>query len=131
MGFNVLAVDDSSTVRAVLAKALRISGVDVSRFGEAASGDEALRMIREEGFDLMFCDLNMPGMTGFELVETLRKDGLLAAVAVIVVSSIGNDAAWADLKSKGVRACIRKPLRPQDLRRVVDQVMGATDGPLS
>ncbi len=128
MGYSVLAVDDSSTVRAILAKALRLSGVDVSRFGEAASGDEALRMLREEGFDLVFCDLNMPGMTGFELVETLRRDGLLDSVAVVVVSSIGNPAALADLRNKGVRACLRKPLRPEHLRRVVDQVMGASDG---
>jgi two-component system chemotaxis response regulator CheY len=129
MGYNVLAVDDSSTVRAVIAKALRVSGVEVSRFGEASSGDEALRMLHEEGFDLVFCDLNMPGMTGFELVEALRRDGLLESVAVVVVSSIGSSAALAELKSKGVRACLKKPLRPEVLRRVVNQVMGVTDEP--
>jgi CheY-like chemotaxis protein len=126
MGYSVLAVDDSSTVRAVIAKALRVSGVEVSRFGEASSGDEALRLLREEGFDLVFCDLNMPGMTGFELVEALRREGLLGSVAVVVVSSIGSSEALADLKSKGVRACLRKPLRPEQLRRVVEQVMGVT-----
>jgi CheY-like chemotaxis protein len=129
MGYSVLAVDDSSTVRAVIAKALRVSGVEVSRFGEASSGDEALRLLREEGYDLVFCDLNMPGMTGFELVEALRRDGRLASVAVVIVSSIGSSAALEDLKSKGVRACLKKPLRPEILRRVVDQVMGVTDEP--
>ena len=127
MGYNVLAVDDSATVRAVIAKALRVSGVEVSRFGEAASGDEALRLLREEGYDLVFCDLNMPGMTGFELVEALRRDGRLGSVAVVIVSSIGSSAALEDLKSKGVRACLKKPLRPEILRRVVEQVMGVTD----
>jgi len=127
MGYNVLAVDDSSTVRAVIAKALRVSGVEVSRFGEASSGEEALRLLRSEGFDLIFCDLNMPGMTGFDLVEALRRDGLLGSVAVVIVSSIGSSSDLADLKSKGVRACLKKPLRPEVLRRVVEQVMGVTD----
>jgi len=127
MPFSVLAVDDSSTVRAIIAKALRLAGVDVSRFSEASRGDQALRMLREQGFDLVFCDLNMPGMTGYELIETLQRDGLLGTVAVVVVSSIGTPAAIEELKSKGVRAYLRKPLRPEHLRQVVTAVMGGID----
>lgn len=124
MSLNVLAVDDSSTVRAIIAKALRLSGVDVARFSEASRGDQALQMLREEGFDLVFCDLNMPGMSGYDLIETLQRDGLLGTVAVIVVSSIGTPAAIEELKSKGVRGYLRKPLRPEHLRQVVNTVMG-------
>ena len=124
MSLNVLAVDDSSTVRAIIAKALRLSGVDVARFSEASRGDQALQMLREEGFDLVFCDLNMPGMSGYDLIETLQRDGLLGSLAVIVVSSIGTPAAIEELKSKGVRAYLRKPLRPEQLRQVVNTVMG-------
>jgi len=129
MAFRVLAVDDSSTVRAVLSKTLRISGIEVSCFGEASSGTEALEMLREEQFDLVFCDLNMPGMTGFELVETLRQQGLLESMAVVVVSSIGDDVAIEELRTKGVRGYLRKPLRPEEVRRLVDRVTGATNGP--
>ena len=129
MAYSVLAVDDSSTVRAIIAKTLKLSGVDVSRFSEASRGDEALQLLREEGFDLVFCDLNMPGMTGYELVEALRRDGLLRTIAVVIVSSAGNPAAIEALKRKGVKGYLRKPLRPENLRRVVNQVMGANDGP--
>jgi len=124
MSLHVLAVDDSSTVRAIIAKALRLSGVDVARFGEASRGDQALQMMREEGFDLVFCDLNMPGMSGYDLIETLQRDGLLETVAVIVVSSIGTPAAIEELRSKGVRGYLRKPVRPEQLRQVVTTVMG-------
>ncbi len=124
MALNVLAVDDSSTVRAVIAKTLRLSGVDVSRFDEASRGDQALQMIKEDGYDLVFCDLNMPGMTGWELIETLQRDGRLGSVAVVVVSSIGNEAAIEELKGRGVRGFLRKPLRPEQLRKVVDAVTG-------
>ncbi len=123
MPYNVLAVDDSATVRAVIAKTLRLSGVAVSRFGEAARGDDALRMLREEKFDLVFCDLNMPGMTGYELVEALRKDGLMGRVAVVIISSFGNPGVIEELKSKGVKGYLRKPLRPESLKRVVTRVM--------
>jgi len=129
VAYRVLAVDDSSTVRAVIARTLRLSGVDVSRFGEASRGEEALAMLREEGFDLVFCDLNMPGMSGYELVDALERDGLLGRVAVVIVSSHGNTAAIDRLKSKGVRGYLRKPLRPEDLRPLVQRVMGATDEP--
>jgi len=124
MSLHVLAVDDSSTVRAIIAKALRLSGVDVARFGEASRGDQALQMLRQEGFDLVFCDLNMPGMSGYDLIEALQRDGLLETVAVIVVSSIGTPAAIEELRSKGVRGYLRKPVRPEQLRQVVTTVMG-------
>lgn len=124
MTLNVLAVDDSSTVRAIIAKTLRLSGFEVARFGEAAQGEEALQMIRGERFDLVFCDLNMPGMSGYDLIETLHREGLLGSLAVVVVSSIGGSAAIDGLKSKGVRGYLRKPLRPEELRTVVNRVMG-------
>ncbi len=128
MAFNVLAVDDSSTVRAIIAKALRVSGVDVSRFGEASRGDEALQMLRQGGYDLVFCDLNMPGMDGYTLIEELRKAGLMGTVAVVIVSSIGRQADIEELKSKGVRGYLRKPLRAEQLKQVVSTVMGDGDG---
>ena len=124
MALNVLAVDDSATVRAILAKALRMSGIEVARFCEAARGDEALRLIRGERFDLVFCDLNMPGMSGYELIEALQADGTLASLPMIVVSSIGSPAAVEALKRKGVRGHLRKPLRAEQLRRVVADAIG-------
>jgi len=129
MAYSVLAVDDSATVRAIIAKTLKLSGVEVSRFDEASSGDEALRMLRDGGFDLVFCDLNMPGMTGYELVEALRRDGLIESVAVVIVSSLGTDADIEALRSKGVRGYLRKPLRPEKLRVLVNDVMGASHEP--
>ncbi|HVR87388.1 MAG TPA: response regulator [Planctomycetota bacterium] len=128
MAYRVLAVDDSSTVRAIIAKTLKLSGVEVSRFGEASRGDQALEMLREEGFDLVFCDLNMPGMNGYDLVETLKHDGLLGTIAVVIVSSMENAAVIEELRIKGVRGYLRKPLRPEKLRQVVNDVMGASHG---
>ena len=130
MGLNVLAVDDSSTVRAVLARTLRLAEIDVSKFGEASTGDEAMRMLREEGYDLIFCDLNMPGMTGFDLIEELERAHLLESVAVVVVSSLGDGEAIENLRAKGIRGYLRKPVRPEDVRRIVGRVMGAGHGPV-
>ena len=85
-------------------------------------------MLREEPFDLVFCDLNMPGMTGTELVEALEREGRLSSIAVVVISSSGDPEALSALKDKGVRGFLRKPVRPEDLRPLVDRVMEATHG---
>lgn len=129
MKCTVLAIDDSSTVRAILAKALRLSGVEVSRFGEASTGAQALERLREAEYDLVFCDLNMPGMTGFEFVEALRREGRLGSMAVVIISSLAYSAAIEDLRNKGVRGYLRKPLRPEAVRELVDRVMGAAHEP--
>lgn len=126
--YRVLAVDDSSTVRAVVAKTLRLSGVNVTRFGEASTGHEALGMLRGESFDLVFCDLNMPGMTGYELVEALEREGRLDRIAVVILSSIDDPASRAKLMDKGVRGYLRKPAKPEELGPLVERVMGATHG---
>ena len=126
MGYRVLAVDDSSPVRAIISKTLRLSGVEVSRFGEASSGEEALALLRAGGFDLVFCDLNMPGMTGFELVEVLRQEGRLDRLAVVIVTSLGDCAALEELRSKGVRGYLRKPLRPELLARLMNDLSGVS-----
>jgi two-component system chemotaxis response regulator CheY len=129
VAYRVLAVDDSATVRAVIARTLKLAGVDVSRFDEASGGEEALGMLRESGYDLVFCDLNMPGMTGFELVDVLLRDGLLDSVAVVIISSLGDGAAIEELRGKGVKGYLRKPLRPESLLKVVNHVMGVSHGP--
>ena len=128
MPYRVLAIDDSWTVRAVIAKTLKLAGAEVSRFAQAERGEEALRLLRQEPFDLVFCDLNMPGMTGFELVDALHRDGLLERVAVVIVSSLGQSPAIEELLAKGVKGYLRKPIRPEELLGLVNHLMGVTDG---
>lgn len=127
MAFNILLVDDSLTVRAVIKKTLRLAGVEIGELHEAGNGQEALAVLETNWIDLVFADLCMPVMDGEELVNRLYESGALANLPVIIVSSAGSEPRIARLKAKGVRDFVHKPFTPERIREVVDQVMGVQE----
>ena len=124
MAYNILIVDDSDTVRAVIAKTLELAGVEVSQLHQAANGQEALAVLKDEWVDLVFTDINMPVMTGVELIQKMAEEGSLDTTPVVVVSTEGSKTRMEELMNKGVRAYIRKPFTPESLKEVVDNVLG-------
>lgn len=127
MSYNILVVDDSATVRAVIIKTLEIVGVPVNELFQAGDGQEALDILAENWVDLVFADINMPVMTGIEMVERMSADGLLKTVPVIIVSTEGSATRIEQLLGKGVSAYIRKPFTPEMLREAVDKLIGGKD----
>ena len=127
MAFNVLIVDDSETVRAVIVKTLEIGGVPVNEIHHAANGQEALEKLSTNWVDLVFADLNMPIMSGIEMIEEMSKDGIIESIPVVIVSTEGSATRIEQLKAKGVSAYIRKPFTPETIREVVFKVMGVDD----
>ena len=124
MAFNVLIVDDSKIVRQVIAKTLRIAGVQVNEVHEASNGQEALAVLGQHWIDLVFADINMPVMNGAELIERMSADTMLKSIPVVVVSTEGSATRIEQLKSKGISAYVRKPFTPEEIRQAVDEVMG-------
>lgn len=123
MALNVLIVDDSATLRAVIIKSLRMAELPIQEVYEAPNGAEALKTLRENWVDLVFTDLNMPVMDGLALVEQMAKDDLMKTTPVIVVSTEGSATRIGELKSKGVRAFVRKPFTPEFIRETVERVL--------
>ncbi len=128
MSFNILVVDDSETVRAVIAKTLELSGVDLGALHQAGNGLEALEVLKREWVDLVFCDINMPIMNGVEMIDCIRKDAAMSNLPIVVISTEGSKTRMEDLKEKGVRAYIRKPFTPELLRSVVESLLGERNG---
>jgi two-component system, chemotaxis family, chemotaxis protein CheY len=128
MALNILVVDDSETVREVIAKTLGLAQVPVNELHMAANGQEALDILQDNWVDLVFSDINMPVMTGVEMIERMREDDVMRAIPVIVVSTEGSATRIEELRSKGVSAYIRKPFTPESIRKVVDEVLGSSDG---
>lgn len=124
MSFNILIVDDSETIRAVIAKTLEMAGVPVGKLFQAANGKEALDILGEHWVDIVFADINMPVMSGVEMIEKMSDDGMLKTVPVVIVSTEGSMTRVEELKDKGVRAYVRKPFTPEGLKRVVDDILG-------
>jgi len=83
VGSQVLVVDDSPTIRAVLGKMLGQDGYTVLK---APDGETAVEMARSEKPDLIFLDIVLPGMSGFEVLRTLRRDPQTKATPIVMIS---------------------------------------------
>jgi two-component system, chemotaxis family, chemotaxis protein CheY len=124
MAFNVLIVDDSSTMRAVVKKAIKVSGFDVGEYREAADGQEALETLRRHWVDVVLTDINMPHLNGLELVAKMREDELLKSIPVIMVSTEGSEKKVQESIRLGASGYIKKPFQPEDIKRTLGEVMG-------
>jgi len=124
MAVNILIVDDSKVVRTVIEKTLKLAEVPVGQVHHAANGREALNILADQWVDLIFADINMPVMNGVEMIEKLAADGVLQSIPVVVISTEGSTTRVEQLKQKGVTAYLRKPFRAEQLRDIVNDVLG-------
>ena len=117
MPVSVLVVDDSPIARKMLIRALPADwDIDIS---QASNGLEALVAYRAGTVDVMFLDLTMPGMNGYEVLETLRREDLNCLV--IVVSADVQAMAQERVLALGAIAFIRKPVTADGLAEVLKQ----------
>ena len=123
MHFNVLVVDDSAVMRAMIVRTLRMTGLPLGDVHEAANGADALDRLREAWIDLVLLDINMPIMNGEQVIEHLRADPETADLKIIVVSTEGSDTRVGRLAEQGV-AFVHKPFTPEQLRDTVLRVTG-------
>ena len=124
MSFNILIVDDSKIIRSVIKKTLAIADVPVGDLYEAGNGKEALDVMNSNWIDLIFADINMPVMNGIEMIKKMSEDNTLDKTPVIIVSTDGSKTRIDELLELGVKAYLRKPINPEELRNIVKEVMG-------
>ena len=123
MAFNILIVDDSGTMRAVVRKTVAISGVPVGEFHEAANGREALKILADEWIDVILSDINMPEMGGMELLKELRASDELKRTPVIFITTEASPARMEEARSLGVSGYVKKPFVPEQIREVLLDVL--------
>lgn len=124
MSFNILIVDDSSSMRAVIKKIVAISGFKMDQCYEAGNGREALDVLSKNWVDAIITDINMPQMNGLELLDRLRADELLREIPVIVVSTEGSQERIEAVMVKGAKSFIKKPFLPEEIRRQLYEMLG-------
>jgi CheY-like chemotaxis protein len=115
MSTSVLVVDDSAMARSMLIASFPKSW-DV-RVTQASNGLDALAAYRTGKIDVMFLDLTMPKMDGFQVLETLRKEDLNCLV--IVVSADIQPASQQRVKNLGAIAFMAKPINPEKVSNVL------------
>ncbi len=120
---HVLVCDDDSSTRLIVARILaRRFGCRVS---QCADGAAALRLIAADPVDLLLLDLQMPVMSGAEVVEKLRADDETRALPIVILSHVQDEPAVRHLVELGVSGYVLKPPRPGSLIPKVEPFLGA------
>lgn len=127
MAFNVLIVDDSSTMRTVIHKTIKLSGFNVGQYLEACDGSEALKILESEWVDLVLTDINMPNMNGLELIAAMRRDQLMESIPVVMVTTEGSEEVVQQSLAMGAKGYIKKPFLPEEIKRTLNLIMGETE----
>jgi DNA-binding NtrC family response regulator len=112
--FRILIVDDAREIRAILVDYLQDQGYDAQGAGD---GQEALTKHHDVPFDLIITDLNMPGMSGIELIRELVKEGSTTEF-IIITGYAALDTAIEAVKA-GAFDYIVKPFRIEELGVVI------------
>ncbi len=105
---RVLIVDDSRSMRRIIRKYFENSGV--SRIAEAENGRAALDLLRFQDLDLIVSDLNMPVMTGLELLKELKQDSELHGICFVILTVEANQRTMNRALALGADAYIIKPV---------------------
>lgn len=125
MALNILIVDDSKLVPAVIKQTLEMVQIETDSCYQAKNGQEGLEILRNHKIDLVFSDIHMPIMDGVEMIDTMRKDETLKDIPVIVVSSEGSQQRIDYLKNIGIKSFIQKPFTPESISEAIETVMGS------
>jgi chemotaxis family two-component system response regulator PixH len=118
---RILLVDDQPSIRGVLEMALAAAGADV---WIADSGDRALQAVDQGLPDLILLDLNMPGMSGWEVLRALKASGRSAGIPVVLQSSARDYGSFDEARKQGVAAFLSKPYRLNEVVETCRRILG-------
>jgi len=120
---RVLVVDDYEKMRERMCAILGQLGLTIS---EAPNGVEALKVLNQERFDVVFTDIVMPEMDGFELCEEIRKNSEWMDMPIVVISTHYDTAYIVKALRQGADDYIPKPIDPETVENVLHRVLTPT-----
>lgn len=121
MGRHILTIDDSVSIRQMVAFTLKSAGYTVV---EAADGDEGLTKAKREKFDLVLTDQNMPKIDGLTVIKTLRGTTEYSRTPILMLTTESSDSMKAQGRAAGATGWLVKPFDPAKLLEVVKKVIG-------
>jgi two-component system chemotaxis response regulator CheY len=116
---TILIVDDSAMMRKIVLRALTLAGLDFQKVLEAGDGKEALELLKAHTVELIMCDINMPVMSGLELLRAMREQNLAAGVPVVMVTTESSAEHVREAVAVGASGYIRKPFTPDHVKQKV------------
>jgi len=123
MAFNILVVDDSETMRAVIIRTIGMTGIEIGTMFQAGNGKEALEILDLDWVDVILSDINMPEMGGVELLKAIKDDEVLSNIPVIFISTESSQTRMQEAEDLGVAAYIKKPFMPETIKVILLDVL--------
>lgn len=120
---KILSVDDSTTIRKIIRSSVELLNYNLL---EASGGDEALEILAKEweNIKLILLDLNMPGMSGFDLLLFIKKNSLYKNIPVMMVTTEGEKDSIVKAVKAGVANYLLKPFTSEELTKKIIQCIG-------
>jgi DNA-binding NarL/FixJ family response regulator len=123
MSIRVVLADDQALIRSGF-RVLIDSAEDLEVVGEAATGDDAVRLARSTRADVVLMDIRMPGTDGIAATRAITDDDDLAGVKVVVLTTFGIDAYVIEAVRAGASGFLSKSIEPADLLDAIRTVAG-------
>jgi len=117
---RILIVDDFSTMRRIVKNLLGELGL--TQTAEAEDGYSALTLLRNQSFDFVITDCNMPGMNGLELLKAIRAEPRTAKLPVLMVTAEAKRELIIEAAQNGVNGYIIKPFTAQTLEEKIKRI---------
>ena len=119
---NILIVDDSATMRTMIRRVIDLTELPIGTVYEAVNGLEALHILETCSVQAVFTDINMPVMSGYELLTEIARRDAWKDILRIVISTDGSRLRQEEVRELNVNLYIRKPFRPEVVRNVLSRI---------
>ncbi len=121
MSYSILLVDDSRSARIRIKKDFKaLFGNSEIILTEASNGKEALDLCLNNEYNLIFLDLTMPVMTGYEMLEALKEKGV--ELNIIVLTADIQPGAEKAVKRLGAKGYMKKPFVIEEAKRLIEEM---------
>jgi len=124
MSKRILVVDDDENILSLERTILEQKGFEVTT---ADGGEQALKLLKQEAFDLVLLDVMMPGKDGFEVCRQIKQDTRTKTMPVIFLTAKGGGEALAEGFESGAVMYINKPFTANKLLTIVNTMLAQAE----
>ena len=123
MAKSLMIVDDSATMRKIIMRTVQASGLLFGQTVQVGNGAEALEKLGNGPVDIMLCDINMPEMSGMELVKRVREMDSCKDMKIVMVSTESAQDLIDSVIADGANGFITKPFTPEKFKEKLSSFM--------
>lgn len=114
---NILIIDDNQSITKLLSRFLNMKDV---KHTIASTGQNGLSLIKQGNFDVVLLDLNMPSFSGYDVIDSLEKEGKLKDENIFVFTATNIEKSEEEnLLKRGIMGCVKKPIRVNELLKLI------------